>query len=410
MSFGDFLTGATVGNAEQIDVKRKERRADEDRSLAYKQGLGQLVLEGLVNGTVRPEFGSHVLGEMQRLSEPRRPAGGLEGFLGASQQPATPTLDTLTQGGWRQGFIDPADKAAQDFQAELTRKDMGEDRNFRNKMNQLPTFTEFLQTQMGISEDMAHQAAIKVLYGEDVFGATGAAGEYWDPVNKRPFRGQRDPLRGIIDVTTNLPVPNARASKIEYEDRPDTHERLMIDRYAPAGEQIISRVPNATAGYRPDSPWYYPPMGVAFQNNEATPILDPVTHLPIGPQGTEPAPQANPEYDTLKQALDYVDKVAREDIALLKDSPAYAGNPEALLVVLTHARDKAAVGLHYKSYQDLLDQLSAQKAKVPAAPKTGAGAGRSLAPGNASPTAPQQDGFTLDKNKAAYKITPGGGQ
>lgn len=412
MAFGDFLTGVNTAYADDIGQRRERRRTQEDAGIAHKQDVGTLVLQGLVNGTVRPEFGSAVLGEMGRLQQPRKSAGGLEGFLGGTQQPETPSLDTLTSGGWGQAFLSPQELAARDFQMAIDKDDQMETASMRAKLKRLPEFKKHLMETMGIPEDMATAAAIKVMYGENVFGASGAAGEYWDPIAKKVFRGQRDPIRGVIDVTTNQPVEGARAAKIDYEDRWDTNERLMIDRYAPPGEQIIGRIPNATAGARPFQPWMSPQMGGAW---DVSPGQSPVFRPGVLPDGTPAPTQApaggdvvNAEFDRMKFHLDQIQTQVKNMMARVVDLPEMAGAEMPQLQQRERQlMDEAAKGWGYGSYKELIDKISQVQTRVPRAPAAGAGVSRQTPAGGGAGTQPAAaNGWKTDKSGVQFTISP----
>ncbi len=429
MALGDFMTGASTAIAGDVKEKRAQRREDEQGSLKYKQDLGRSVMEGLVNGTVRPEFGSKILGELQKLSEPRQPATGLEGFLGGSVQPETPNLDIMTGGGFRQAFKSPEEKALEDYTSQVNRDEMG----IRRKLQMLPKFTEDIERTMGFPREMSQRVAIKLLYGEDVLGAKGEAGDYYDTVNKRVFRGQRDPIQGIVDVATNTVVPNARSVKLNVQDNWQTGNQDIIDQYT--GE-ILNTTKGTVPGARPFAPYY--PYGLPGsyttpilpggqlgtpQYNAAVNATNPGQPVPT-PVGTPPAAGVpNNEYTTMTDHLQWIEKNADDEVNALKTTLDFRyATPVEVEKITRGIKDKLAKQLGYTDYQSFLGRYTQVKPRsfnvVPSLsvpnplrqPTERGGAGQPGSAGNASPGQPDATGMRRDPQGVQYQRVPSKGQ
>jgi len=392
MGFGDFLGGFVQGTAGAVGERRQEKRAAIQGAVDHKQMLGKLVLEGLVSGRVRPEFGSQVLGELVRLSEPRQPERGFAGFMGGQQMPPTPQLDTMTGGGWDQAFYSPQELADRDAKLEIYTSGLKQKESLRWKVQELPRVIAELAKITDLPPDMMRGAAMQILFEHDFGGVQGSPRAYLNLDTGQIFYGQPDMMRGIVDTTTRQVVPNARPVDMRYQDNPDTGTQYGIDGWS---GQVISKTPGVVAPRQPQMPFFYPQLGLAFGvGPDGKPkFTDMQSPLPTNTT----APQVNEEFVRLQAHYEYIRQAVNDDLAAEKDQlelkpGAYALRKKALQEQYARQWGQRA-NPPYASFDELVTRLGGTPARV--APAR-----------NVLPQATPAQGGGTDANGVTFNITP----
>jgi hypothetical protein len=420
MGMGDFLAGLAGGQLDDWSARKEKNQQDTQLAVQNKQGLGKLVLDGLVKGTVRPEVGQHVLGELQKLAEPRQGQRGLAGMMGGEVMPQTPMLDTLAGAdpqAWGKTFYSPEELETRDATAKAEAEAAGYATSLRAKQKNLPSFIAHLVAN-GIPEDVARHAALKYMYGVDMFGASGNVGDYMDADGKL-FRGKTTPTGGVMDVTTGQIMTGARAVRIDAQPNSETGELDYLDMYT---GKVLSRAPGVVGkGFNGGMGSYFPQTGGQFVYDKRTgqAIWRPIEGQP------NPNPQVNPEYEKHNSVLKWVDQQALDLERTLRADTMLMGDEVGIADRVRRQRDENARARGYADYGTLLKALDAangpKREVTPTGPGgdlstlTGKRPARTIPPntprgtGAADPPPSQSQGWKVDKDTGQqYRVVSPG--